>query len=78
MSMLDKSAMTKGKLQYHLRLKPGDVGRYVLLPGDPDRVLRIAEQLDDAREVMFQNNWGRSKIYIFLHGLERKAKGFRP
>ena len=61
MSMLDKSAMTKGKLQYHLRLKPGDVGRYVLLPGDPDRVLRIAEQLDDAREVMFQDNWGRSK-----------------
>jgi len=29
-------------LQYHLRVKPGDVSRYVLLPGDPDRVLRIA------------------------------------
>lgn len=57
MSMLDKSAMTKGKLRYHLRLKPGDVGRYVLLPGDPDRVLRIAEQLDDAREVMFHREY---------------------
>ncbi len=22
-------------LQYHVKVKPGDVGRYVLLPGDP-------------------------------------------
>ena len=27
---------------YHLMVKPGDVSRYVLLPGDPGRVLRIA------------------------------------
>ena len=57
MSTLDKSEVTKGKLQYHLRVKPGDVARYVLLPGDPDRVLRIAKQLDDAKEVVFAREY---------------------
>ena len=57
MSTLDKSAATKGKMQYHLRVKPGDVGRYVLLPGDPDRVLRIGRQLEDAKEVVFHREY---------------------
>lgn len=35
-------------LQYHLRIKKGDVGRYVILPGDPKRVPLIAKYLDDA------------------------------
>ncbi len=35
----------------HIRCVPGDVARYVLLPGDPGRVLRIAEQMDEARRV---------------------------
>ncbi len=34
-------------MQYHVKVKPGDVGRYVLLPGDPGRVERIASFLDD-------------------------------
>ncbi len=33
-------------MQYHLMVKPGDVSRYVLLPGDPGRVLRIAKYWD--------------------------------
>lgn len=33
---------TESGLQYHLRIKPGDVSRYVLIPGDPERVKRIA------------------------------------
>ncbi|MBN2053466.1 uridine phosphorylase [bacterium] len=37
--------------QYHIHLKQGDVGRYVLLPGDPGRVEKIAGFLDDARPV---------------------------
>ncbi len=53
MRPLDKASHTLGKRQYHLRLGPGDVARYVLLPGDPDRVLRIAEHLDGAREIAF-------------------------
>ena len=38
-------------IQYHLRIKRGDVGRYVIMPGDPKRVPLIAAYLDDAREV---------------------------
>jgi uridine phosphorylase len=35
----------------HIRCDVGDVGEYVLLPGDPGRVPVIAEHLDDARRV---------------------------
>lgn len=35
----------------HIRCDAGDVGEYVLLPGDPGRVPVIAEHLDDARHV---------------------------
>lgn len=38
-------------IQYHLRIKKGDVGRYVILPGDPKRVPIIAQFLDDAKPV---------------------------
>jgi uridine phosphorylase len=45
-TMLDREGR-----QYHLQLRPGDVGRYALLPGDPGRVPAIASYLDDARLV---------------------------
>lgn len=38
-------------LQYHVRLKKGDIGRYVFLPGDPGRTDLIASFLDDAKLV---------------------------
>ena len=38
-------------IQYHLRTRKGDVGRYVLLPGDPKRCSRIAAYLDDAVQI---------------------------
>ena len=38
-------------IQYHLHIKKGDVGRYVILPGDPKRVPLIANYLDDAHLV---------------------------
>lgn len=37
--------------QHHLDLRHGDVARYVLLPGDPDRVEQIAAMFDEARPV---------------------------
>ncbi|MSZ62787.1 MAG: uridine phosphorylase, partial [Actinobacteria bacterium] len=37
--------------QYHVQLAPGDVGRYVLLPGDPGRCEPIAALFDDAKLV---------------------------
>ena len=45
------SGMTVNGLQYHIRCKRGDVGRYVLLPGDPGRVPQIASYLDGAEQV---------------------------
>ncbi len=38
-------------IQYHLHIKKGDVGRYVIMPGDPKRVPLIAKYLDDAKEI---------------------------
>ncbi len=38
-------------IQYHLHIKKGDVGRYVILPGDPKRVPLIAKHLDNAVEI---------------------------
>lgn len=35
--------------QYHVQLGPGDVGKYVILPGDPKRCKKIAEYFDDAK-----------------------------
>lgn len=37
--------------QYHIGLKEGDVGKYVLLPGDPKRCQKIAEYFDDPKLV---------------------------
>jgi uridine phosphorylase len=50
---VDKTEKTKGRPQYHIHVRPGEVGKYVLLPGDPDRVLRIAKYLDNAKEIAF-------------------------
>ncbi len=36
-------------LQYHIGLKQGDVGEYVILPGDPKRCEKIAAYFDDAK-----------------------------
>ena len=36
-------------LQYHLNIKPGDVGKYVILPGDPKRCEKIAKYFDDPK-----------------------------
>ena len=57
MTTLNKADASLGKMQYHLKLKPGDVGKYVLLPGDPDRVLRISKYLDDVKEVVFHREY---------------------
>lgn len=35
--------------QFHLHIRPGDVGKYVILPGDPGRCKRIAEYFDDPK-----------------------------
>ena len=37
--------------RFHLKIKNGDVGRYVILPGDPGRVPKIAAYLDNAVQI---------------------------
>ena len=37
--------------QYHIGLNPGDVGKYVILPGDPKRCKKIAEYFDNPQLV---------------------------
>ena len=37
--------------QYHIGLRAGDVGKYVILPGDPKRCAKIAQYFDDAKLV---------------------------
>ena len=49
--------MQKMEKQFHIRCVPGDVGRYVILPGDPGRVPHIAALLDDAKQVAYHREY---------------------
>ena len=37
--------------QYHTGVGPEDIGKYVIMPGDPKRCAKIAEFFDDAKLV---------------------------
>ena len=39
------------EIQFHINMKNGDVGKYVILPGDPGRCEKIAKYFDDAKFV---------------------------
>ncbi len=43
--------------QPHIKLKSGDIAPYVLIPGDPARVKKIANYWDEAREVVFNREF---------------------
>ncbi len=43
--------LTDGERQFHIRAKKGEVGKYVILPGDPGRVPKIAALLDNAEQI---------------------------
>lgn len=51
MSTLNKEATTQGIRQYHIHVEPGEIGKYVLLPGDPARSDRVAKYLENAQLV---------------------------
>ena len=48
--------------QYHIGVSKDDVGEYVILPGDPGRVPKIAAYFDDAKKV------GESREYVTYTG----------
>lgn len=49
--------MQELNLQYHIKCKAGDVGRYVILPGDPGRCESIAAYFDDAKQVAYNREF---------------------
>lgn len=46
-----------GKMEYHIRVKPGEVARCVLLPGDPARAELISKRFDKAKEIAFNREF---------------------
>lgn len=44
-------ALFDENIQFHLKIKKGDIGRYVILPGDPKRAGEIAKYLDNAEKI---------------------------
>ena len=45
------ASIMDGERQFHIKAKKGEVGRYVILPGDEGRVPKIAELLDNAKQI---------------------------
>lgn len=50
--------------QYHIQLAKGEVGRYVILPGDPGRCEEIAGFFDDAKLVSYNREFKTYTGYI--------------
>jgi uridine phosphorylase len=67
MHVVEKGIRTLNAVQYHTHLKPGDIGKYVLLPGDPARSDRVAKYLEDAHLVA-NNREHRTFVGVY-HGV---------
>jgi uridine phosphorylase len=47
----------KAGKHYHIHCKPSDVAPYVLVPGAPERVLKIKKRLEGARQIAFHREY---------------------
>ncbi len=56
--------MQKDEKQYHIQLKAGDVGKYVLLPGDPGRCEPIAQLFDNPVHVASNREYNTYTGYL--------------
>ena len=43
--------------QAHILCQPGDISKYVIMPGDPERVLRVGELLDSYEEIAYNREF---------------------
>jgi len=59
-----EGSILSDELQFHLKIKPGDVGKYVILPGDPGRVPSIAARLENAEEVAYNREFRTFTGYL--------------
>jgi len=64
--------LTSSGRQYHTNTGPGDLPRYVLLPGDPNRGVMIAESLWDGPKpyVLISDQRGNKVIRGKFHGVD--------
>mgnify|MGYP000630133337 FL=1 len=46
-----------GKKMMHIGLEPGEVGRYVFLPGSPERTEKIAAYFDNPKEIAYNRDF---------------------
>ena len=53
-------------IQYHLHIKKGDVGKYVILPGDPKRCAKIAKYFDDPKLIADNREYITYTGYLFI------------
>lgn len=50
--------------QYHIQVGEGDVGEYVILPGDPGRCEKIAQYLDEPQLIAFNREYKTYTGYL--------------
>lgn len=58
--------LLQGEKQFHLQVTPEQIGKYVILPGDPGRVPRIAAYLDHAEQIASNREY--NTFTGMLHG----------
>lgn len=72
----DKEADSKNELVHHLKLRSADIGKYIIMPGDPKRCKKIASYLDNVQFVADFREYATytgyldgTKISIVSHGI---------
>ena len=70
------SSLIDTERQFHIATLPSEVGRYVILPGDPFRVPKIAEYIDGAVQVahnrefnVYTGTLGGEKVTVCSTGI---------
>ena len=56
--------MQEMELQYHIRCKAGDVGKYCFLPGDPGRCEAIASYFEDPVQISYNREYNIYTGYL--------------
>ena len=51
-------------MQYHIKLTEEHKAKYAIIPGDPGRVEKIAEYLDNAEQVMYNREYNSYLGYL--------------
>lgn len=57
--------MSEKYVAHHLRCTEDDIGKYILLPGDPDRVPIIADYLEDSHQIIRTREYNTYTGYLY-------------